>query len=106
MVSRDGMGEAETELRHTLMKTYLTLLNENQVLPGAICFYAEGVFLVTEESYVLDVLISLEEKGVDLVICNTCLNYYSLAEKVRVGVVGGMTDIITAQWLADKVITL
>jgi hypothetical protein len=43
---------------------------------------------------------------VHLVICSTCLNYYSLADHVQVGVVGGMTDILEAQWRADKVITL
>ena len=41
-----------------------------------------------------------------LIICGTCLNHYNLADKVQVGVVGGMTDIIEAQWRADKVITL
>ena len=100
------MGEADRELRHTLLSTYLNLLDDNDVLPGAICFYAEGVKPVGEGSGVLDVLTSLEDKGVDLVICNTRLKYYSLTEKVRVGVVGGMTDIITAQWKADRVITL
>jgi len=34
------------------------------------------------------------------------LNYYHLAEKVQVGIVGGMADILEAQWQADKVITL
>ena len=48
----------------------------------------------------------LEAKGVHLVICSTCLNYFGLEDQVEVGVVGGMTDIIEAQWRADKVITL
>ena len=75
-------------------------------LPAVICFYAEGVFLVVEGSPVLETLRSLEAKGVRLVICNTCLNFYELADKVQVGVVGGMTDMIEAQNLAAKVITL
>jgi sulfur relay (sulfurtransferase) complex TusBCD TusD component (DsrE family) len=48
----------------------------------------------------------LEEGGVHLVICKTCLDYYGLADAVRVGIVGGMTDIITALWQADTVINL
>jgi len=106
IITRDGMGKAEKKLRHRLIRTYLSLLDENDILPGAICFYAKGVKLVTKGSPVLDILISLEKKGVYLVVCNTCLKYYNLAAKVRVGIVGGMTDIITAQWKAEKVITL
>jgi intracellular sulfur oxidation DsrE/DsrF family protein len=106
MITRNGMGEADEDLSQKLVKTYLSLLNDNDVLPGAICFYAEGVKLVVEESPVLDILQSLEEKKVDLVICNTCLKFYDLLDQVKVGIVGGMTDIITAQWKAEKVITI
>jgi hypothetical protein len=54
----------------------------------------------------LDVLKSLEAKGVRLILCSTCLNTFNLADQVRVGVVGGMPDIIEAQRCAGKVITL
>lgn len=106
MVTNDGMGNADRELRQKLIQTYLSLLNDSDVIPGAICFYADGVKLVTEGSPVLPVLQSLENKGVDLVICNTCLNYFDYTDKVEVGIIGGMTDIITAQWKAEKVITI
>jgi sulfur relay (sulfurtransferase) complex TusBCD TusD component (DsrE family) len=48
----------------------------------------------------------MEEKGVRLIICSTCLHYFGLTDKVRVGIVGGMPDIIEAQTRAGKVITL
>jgi sulfur relay (sulfurtransferase) complex TusBCD TusD component (DsrE family) len=82
------------------------LINEYNLLPANICFYTEGVKLVVEGSPVLETLSAMEAKGVRLVVCNTCLNYYDLAEKVRVGIIGGMADIIEAQWKADRVITL
>jgi hypothetical protein len=44
--------------------------------------------------------------GVRLIICSTCLNYFGLTEKVRVGIVGWMPDILEAQTRAGKVITL
>ncbi len=106
LVTNDGMGNAERPLQHKLIQTYLSLLDGHDMLPGAICFYTEGVRLVVEGSPVLDLLKSLEAKGVHLVICSTCLNYYGLAGQVQVGVVGGMTDIIQAQWQAEKVITI
>ena len=105
-VIRDGMGVADQALQHTLLRKYLLLLQENNTLPAAICFYTSGVKMVVEGSPVLDVLKSLEAHGVRLIVCKTCLDYYGLLEKVRVGIVGGMGDIITAQSLADKVITL
>ena len=55
---------------------------------------------------VIEQLKSLEAKGVHLVVCQTCLNHFGLGDKVEVGIVGGMTDIIEAQWRADKVVTL
>jgi hypothetical protein len=55
---------------------------------------------------VIDTLKSLEAKGVRLILCSTCLNYYNLIEQVRVGIVGGMTDILEAQRRAGKVISL
>jgi hypothetical protein len=41
-----------------------------------------------------------------LIICSTCLQYFGLSEKVEAGIVGGMNDILLAQWMASKVITL
>lgn len=106
MVTNDGMGQADIELQHKLMGTYFKLLDDSNTLPAAICFYTDGVKLVVEGSPVVDTLKALEAKGVHLVICQTCLDHFDLADKVQVGVVGGMTDIIEAQWRADKVITI
>ncbi len=106
LVTRDGMGQAEQPLRHKLMRNYLSLLEGNGMLPGVIAFYGEGVRLVAEGSPVLDHLGALEAKGVHLVVCRTCLEEYGLTGKVRVGVVGGMSDIVAAQWKAAKVITV
>ena len=105
-VIHDGMGAADPALQHMLLRKYLILLQENGTLPGAICFYTSGVKMVVEGSPVLDVLQSLEAQGVHLIVCKTCLDHYGLLEQVRVGIVGGMGDIIAAQWLAGKVISL
>ena len=106
LLNKDGMGNAEPELQHQLIRAYLTLLNEYDMLPSAICFFTRGVKLVVEGSPVLDLLSALEEKGVWLIVCNTCLNYFGLQDKLKVGFVGGMGDVIEAQWRAEKVITL
>jgi intracellular sulfur oxidation DsrE/DsrF family protein len=106
LVTRNGMGEAELALQHKLITTYFKLLDENNILPAVICFYADGVRLVVDGSPVLEPLASLEAKGVRLVLCSTCLGYFGLTDQVRVGIVGGMTDIIEAQRRASKVISI
>jgi intracellular sulfur oxidation DsrE/DsrF family protein len=106
LLNNDGMGSADEALRHKLIRLYMTMLQENGFNPGAICFYGSAVKLVVEGSPILDLLQALEAKGVRLIICTTCLQYFGLSDKVAVGIVGGMNDILLAQWMASKVITL
>jgi hypothetical protein len=55
---------------------------------------------------VLDQLVALEKKGVRLIVCSTCLNYFGLLDKIKTGIAGSMADILEAQLRAGKVITL
>jgi len=55
---------------------------------------------------VLDALRALEDAGVHLIACQTCLDYFDIRDRMKVGLVGGMGDIIEAQLMADKVITI
>ncbi len=106
LITNNGMGNADEKLQHLLMGKYLELLTHNDSLPAAICFYTDGVKLVCDGSPVIGQLRAIEGKGVRLIVCSTCLNYFDLNEKVRVGIVGGMGDILEAQIKAGKVITL
>lgn len=102
-----GMGDTnEQPLKDKLAKTFLTLTKQNPNLPRAICFYTEGVRLACEESPVLEELLALEAAGVHLILCQTCLDYLGLKDKVKVGIVGGMGDIMAAMWQADTVVTV
>jgi selenium metabolism protein YedF len=105
-ITSNGMGKGDQALQYKLIAKYLALIQMNEELPNAIVFYTDGVKLVVEGSPVLDELRALENKGVRLVLCSTCLEHYGLTEKVQVGIIGGMTDIIEAQVKAEKVITL
>lgn len=106
LITNNGMGKAADPLPQKLISKYLELIFQNDILPNAICFYTDGVRLVCEGSPVLEQLQKLERRGVRLIVCSTCLNFFKLEEKVKVGIIGGMTDIIEAQMQADKVITL
>jgi DsrE/DsrF-like family len=106
LVKSYGMGSGDTDLQLKLFNTYLTLLEQTGSLPAAMCFYTDGVRLAVAGSPMLERLHRLEEKGVRLVLCSSCLSYYNLVEKVQVGLVGSMADILEAQNRAAKVITL
>jgi sulfur relay (sulfurtransferase) complex TusBCD TusD component (DsrE family) len=107
LVTSDGMGRTDdADLRRTLLAKWLDLVIEGGHLPGAMAFYTDGVRLAVEGSPVLERLKALEAKGVRLVLCKTCLDRFGLTDRVRAGVVGGMGDIIAAQWTAAKVVAL
>lgn len=106
LVTSNGMGKGDQALQHKLIKTYFTLLNESGYLPSVVAFYTEGVKLLVEGSPVVEELKALEAKGVRLVACGTCLDFYGLEGQLLVGLPGGMTDIIEAQWRAERVITI
>ncbi len=106
LVSRTGMGSGDPDLQIKLIRKYFSLLLESRMLPSVVCFYTDGVKLVVEGSPVLEELHLLEQQGVRLVVCSTCLEFYGLQNQVKAGIVGGMPDIIAAQWTAEKVITL
>jgi len=105
--TRFGMGHTNIHsLNVKLITKYFDILLEGNELPAAITFYTDGVQLVTEGSPILEQLSKLEAKGVRLIICSTCLAELRLTDKVKVGIVGGMPDIIEAQIKASKVITI
>lgn len=106
LFTRNGLGDAPEGLQQTLAVKYLSLLAQEDEKPSQILFYTEGVKLVCEGSPVLGWLRNLEEAGVELIVCSTCLEYFGLTEQVRVGKVGGMFGILAAMQQADKVISL
>ena len=106
LITNNGMGKADLALKHKLAAKYFELLIQSTNLPAAICFYTEGVKLTVTGSPVLEQLKGLETKGVRLISCSTCLDFYGLSGQTQVGIVGGMGDIIEAQTKAAKVITI
>lgn len=104
--TRNGLGEAPEGLQQALAVKFLSLLAQEEQLPAAILFYTEGVKLVVEGSPVINWLEMLQGKGVELIICSTCLEYFGLKDQVRVGRMAGMPDILAAMQTADKVVAL
>ncbi len=106
VLTRFGMGEGPPELQQRLVLKFLSLLEDANMHPAKVLLYTEGVKLACLGSPVLDQLRAFQERDVEIILCQTCLDYYGLREKVAVGIVGGMSDIIDAMQQADKVISL
>ena len=106
LFTRNGLGEAPEGLQQALVVKYLNLLAQQPEKPDMIIFYTEGVKLVCEGSPVVEWLRALEEAGVELTICSTCLDFFGLKDLVRVGKISGMPDILAALQAADKVVSL
>ncbi len=104
LVTNYGMGKSDETLQIKLLGKYLQLITEGDLLPNSICFYTDGVKCVAADSPILPQLKAIEKKGVRLIVCNTCLEHLGL--EASAGIVGGMPDIIEAQFSSDKVITL
>ncbi|BAX80479.1 sulfurtransferase-like selenium metabolism protein YedF [Labilibaculum antarcticum] len=105
-VTQNGMGTGSEELGLKLITNYFKLLDADGRTPKIIVFYNAGVKLICENSPALEALQNISKKGVQLLACKTCLDYFNLSDQIKVGTVGSMPDIITLQADADKVINL
>ncbi|MHC1721175.1 MAG: sulfurtransferase-like selenium metabolism protein YedF [Clostridiaceae bacterium] len=94
VIGNDKLGLGSDELGAMLMKSYLYALSENEVLPSDIIFLNGGVKLAIEGSDCLPSLRALSEKGVKIISCGTCLDFYNLKEKLALGEISNMYTIV------------
>ena len=86
------------------MKAFLKTLLEVGTQLNRLILVNRGVQLAAEDSKVLESLQGLWEKGVEIVCCGTCIDFYELKGKMRVGVISNMYDILQSMLEADRVI--
>ena len=98
-ITAGTMGSGDDELGALLLRSFLKTQAELERKPDAILFYNDGVKLCCEGSYLVDDLRGLEAAGVEIIACGTCLNFFELADQLRVGRVTDMLEI--AGRLAD-----
>ena len=103
-ISSDRMGEGIDELGDVLIKGFIYTLTEMEVMPTTVLFYNGGAKLSVEDAPTLEDLKTLEKMGVEILTCGTCLNYYSLGDKLAVGEVTNMYTIMERLQGADKLI--
>ncbi len=104
VISSDRMGAGNDDLGKVLIKGFLFAVTQLDKLPKTILFYNGGAALTAEGSDSLDDLKHMEEQGVEILTCGTCLNYYGLSDKLAVGGVTNMYTIVEKMAGADKII--
>lgn len=104
VISSDKMGEGDEKLGHLLMSTFIKALKDADKLPEKILFYNNGVKLATKSSPVIDNLKDLEKMGTELLLCGTCVNFYTLESEVGVGSISNMFVMTEIMASTDKVI--
>ncbi|WP_209346517.1 sulfurtransferase-like selenium metabolism protein YedF [Flavonifractor sp. AGMB03687] len=105
-VGRDIIGDGDRELGTNLMRMFFYTLAQGEDKPGAVLFMNAGVKLPTLDEQVVDHLKALSDAGTEILVCGTCLNFYGIAEQLKVGTVSNMYDIVTRMQKAGKVISL
>ncbi|MCI6692130.1 MULTISPECIES: sulfurtransferase-like selenium metabolism protein YedF [unclassified Clostridium] len=94
LVATNLLGNGDDKLGETLMKVYINTLAESEILPKNLMFINGGVKLTCTGSDVLDSLNLMKEKGVNIISCGACLDFYNLKEELKVGEIGNMYQII------------
>ncbi len=90
----DKFGEGNAELGEILIKGYIYSLMECPPYPKAMLFINSGVKLTALDSPVIEDLRELESKGVEILSCGTCLDFYNIKDKLCVGGVTNMYAIV------------
>jgi selenium metabolism protein YedF len=103
-ISRQEVGAGNDELGMILMRAFLKTVKEFMPLPQRMIFLNSGVKLTTVGSPVLEALAELEQDGVEILSCGTCLDFFNLKTHLKAGKVTNMYEIIAALREADRVI--
>ncbi len=106
MIGTNILGSGSEELGKMLMKGFIYTITQSKPYPDFMVFVNSGVKLTSEGSDSLDDLNELLQHGTRIVSCGTCLDYYKLKEKLMVGEVTNMYDIVETISASDNVITI
>ncbi len=106
LISSDRLGEGAEELGRLLMKNFLITLLDVERTPERMLFVNTGVFLTTEGSEVIEALEKLANRGVEILSCGVCLDFYHRRDKLRAGSVTNMFTIAESLMGGNSVVRL
>ncbi len=105
-ITSQYIGQGSDELGSRLMQNFMATLPEMDSSLWRLILINSGVKLAAAGNPALQYIQKLEELGIDILVCGTCLEYFQLLEKKQVGQTTNMLDVVTSLQLADKIIKL
>ena len=105
-INKDRIGHGSDELGNNLIKAFIATIKDLSIQPKTLCFMNSGVKLTIKKAETLSYLQELEAKGIELLVCGTCLSYFNLKEELGVGRISNMYDISETMLKSTKVITI
>ena len=106
LITSNQLGDGSEELGYLLMKNFIFTLLETPQQPDRILFLNSGVLLATEGAETVEALKRLEERGVELLACGVCLDYFKKKDQLAVGQVTNMFSTAEHLLAAASVIRL
>ena len=106
MIASDRMGSGDDELGGKLMINFIKTLKEMGDELWRLVLVNSAVKLTIDGAATLDDLKELEDGGLTILVCGTCLDHFNLLEQKQVGQTTNMLDVVTSMQLADKVINI
>lgn len=103
-IDSDSLGRGSEELGKILIRSFLQTLEQFEAQPQKIILMNSGVKLACEGSEVLEDLQEFSLKGVEILSCGTCLDYFGMKNKMLAGKVSNMYEILNSLTQAGKVI--
>jgi len=95
-IDGETMGRGDEELGKILMRAFLKTLADLETSPWRVILINAGVKLAAKESEVIEMLREIEKSGVEILSCGTCLDFYGLKERIGVGRISNMFEILTS----------
>jgi selenium metabolism protein YedF len=105
-IQQDRMGRGDDELGYVLIKSFIHTLGEVSPAPDVIVFLNTGVKLSVKGSDVVEDLKNLQKKGVQILVCGTCLNFFGLTDELEAGIISNMYDISDTLLSAGKIVSV
>ena len=103
-LNSNKMGNGDEKLGEILVESFLEKLSNSNIKIDFIGCVNSGVMLTTSGSHVIDILKRFEDKGANIASCGTCLEYNKIKDKLLVGEVGTMENMVKMLSKADKII--
>jgi len=103
-MAADTIGRGDDELGRLLAIAFVKTLKDLVPCPRTLLLMNSGVRLAVKGSQLAEALVDLERRGLEILVCGTCLDFFGLKAELEVGRISNMFEISSRLVAADVVI--